>query len=378
MRRVAAGLGLCGSLAAPASAGPTTITAEGGGEVDSNVERVDSAADSPTSTIAAPVIRLGAKLDHRGRAAGGAYVLLVSEIVRRIVDPGEIAHNTESTALSIADLRWLRSLGARPVSAGFALSGADAAPLGEAGARTFRSLGADGLLVVRSGEDRSLTLAFGARVFEYKPNPNFDWLGPAVTARLDLTLWQPADGTRSVELAAFAGFEARAYDGTAAVNACPDDAMPDDPRACLAGTTLPRRDRYHRLGVELTWTGRVVAALGYQLSVTDSNSYGQSLVRHRASITATTDLPWKLYGTALATLQYDQYLDSLIIQEDLLNQQFTTLDDENRSSLQFRLARPVTSAFSFESRIAVWRDLDSDPSRSFHRELVYLGAVYSR
>jgi hypothetical protein len=362
------------ALVAEAHAGPTTVTAEGGAEADTNIERIDSTPGN--ERIAGPVGRLGAKLDHRGRLAGGGYAMQVSGIARVVTTP-EAAD--ESTALTIADLRWLRPVGERQVSAGFAVSGADASPLaGGVGSRTFRSLGADALLVMRGGEGKIFLLGFGGRAFTYKPDRDFDWRGPSATARLDLSLWEAAAGTRSLELAAYAGFEARAYDSTAAANACPEDAMPEDPRVCPAGTSLPRRDRYHRLGIELTWIGAVVAAAGYQLSVTDSNSFGQSLVRHRFLLSATRELPGRIYGTFLATLQFDQYLDGLIVQEDLQNQTFTTLDDENRSSLQLRLARPLTKTWSLESRTAIWRDLDGNSESTFRRAIVYLGAMYSR
>ena len=370
MRR--AWLGLLVS-AAEAHAGPTTVTAEGGAEGDTNVARVDSKPGN--ERIAAPVARFGAKLDHRGKLARGTLSLHLSGIARVITDA---AATRESTALTIGDMRWMRQVGDRPVAAGLAVSGADASGFGDDNERLFRSIGGDGLVMLRSGDTRAFTLGVGVRAFQYKIDPDFNWIAPAATARLDMTLWEPAGGTRSVELSAFAGIEARAYESNAAANICPPDEMPEDPRLCVAPTSLSRRDRYHRIGAEVTWTGRVVAVLGYQLASIDSNSFGQSFVRHRVNVSATTDLPWKLYGSALAILQYDQFLDGLIVQEDLQNQTFTTLDDENRSSLQLRLARELTEALSIESRGAIWRDLDNDRTTTFRRAILYLGVVYTR
>lgn len=352
----------------------TTVTLEGGAEADSNVERVESGPG--VERTAAPVARLGAKLGHRRALAGGALGIQLSALARVVTAAGA---EDESAALAIGELRWLRAIGDRPIRAGIAVSGADASPIGAAiGTRTFRSVGADGLIVLRGGERSALTLAVGGRGFTYKPDRDFDWRGPAANARLDVTLWEPAGGTRSLELAAYAGIEARAYEGTAAANACPDGAMPEDPRSCSAATSLPRHDRYQRIGAELTWAGRVVAGVGYQLAVTDSNSFGQSLLRHRVQLSATTALPGQLYATALAILQVDEFLDGLIVQEDLQNQSFTTLDDENRSSLQLRLARPLGPAWSIEARAAIWRDLDRDPATSFRRAIGYVGIVYRR
>ncbi len=364
----------------------TTVQAEGGAEVDSNVQRVETGPGLETTELSSPVGRLGAKLDHRGRVAGGGFLFHAGAFARMVGNPDA---QSESVALLAGDLKWLRPIGERPVSFGVSITGADAVALDGSVDRidecdrrrldrTFATFGADALLVMRKDEDRALTLAFGGRRFLYKPCGKFDWYGPSATARLDLTLWQQSGGTRSLELAAFAGVEGRSYNDVAFANACAPGEMPANPADCSAPTSLDRYDRYHRLGAEVTWTGQVVASVGYQLSVTDTNSYGQSLVRHRVNLSATTGLPGNFYGTALVTLQYDQYLDGLIVQKDLQNQTFTTLDDENRSSFQLRLARQLSKTFSIESRIAYWRDLGGGDDASFRRTLFYLGGVYNR
>lgn len=376
MRRAVGRACLACAAAVYATAGAhadTTVTAEAGAEGDTNVQRVETGPSS-AERIGAGAARVGAKVDHRGKLASGAYALQLSTLARVV---GHADIRSENVALLAGDARWLRAVGQRPVAIGAGITAADAVSLtSQIGARTFSNLGADALLSLRDGESGALTIAAGARRFRYKPDHDFDWSGPTASARLDLTLWEPAGGTRSVELAATLGIEARSYASTALASACPTDAPPSPD--CFAGTSLPRRDRHHRAAVEVTWIGGVIAAAGYQLSVTDSNSFGQSLVRHRVTLSATTDLPWKLYGTALATLQIDQYLDGLIVQKDLQHQEFTSLDDENRSSLQLRLARELTESWSVEGRAAIWRDYGGIMDTAFRRALVYGGIVYSR
>lgn len=365
----------CVGIAAAADASPTVLTLEGGAEADSNIQRVETGEGLETERIGGPVLRIGGRLDHRGRVRGGAGVLALGALTRQVV--GNDVASPESVALLTADLRWVRAIGTRPVGAGVGLVAADALPLAhDTGARTFRNLGADALLVFRGGDARALSVAVGPRHFVYKPDHDFDWTGLALNARLDLTLWEPSGGTRSIELAAVASFEARAYDSLARRNACPDGAEPE--LACFAPTSLARRDRYQRVGVEATWVGSVVAAAGYQLSVVDSSSFGQSFVRHRATLSATTDLPGRLIGTALATLQIDRYLDGLIVARDLQQMELTSLDDANHSSLQVRLARKVNDAWSLEGRAAIWRDLGGTLDLDYRRELLYVGAVYAR
>lgn len=352
-----------------------SIAAEVGAERDSNVQRVETGPGLDTDEIAAWVMRFGARVGRRGKAAGGAYVLDLSDLTRIVANEDVSVENV--TVLG-GNLRWLRPLGDRPVLAGFGVTALDALPLSDdIGARTFRNLGADVAVAMRTEDEHELTLAFGIREFTYKPDHDFDWIGPAANVRLQLMLWQPAAKTKSLELVATLGFENRSFDAVALINACPPDA-PANPM-CTAATDIDRRDRYQRLGAELTWVGRQVAALGYQITIIDSNSFGQSLARHRVTASGTTVLPGKLYGTLLAILQIDQYLDGLLVRRDLQQQEFTNVEDENRSSLQLRLARKLAGQWSVEGRAAIWRNLAGGAEElDFTRELVYFGVVYGK
>lgn len=408
-RAVAVGLLMAG--AAIAQAGPTTITAEGGIEADSNVQRLEPKGmeqpdpDPPPEEFtpavertAAPVARLGAKASHRGRVLNGGYAVGFGALSRTVIPMGSDSDpdlSPENVVLLSGDFRWMRRIGERAVSAGFDLIGIDAIPITDQyGSRTFRTLGGDALLALHGSDDRTLTFAFGGRYFKYKPSVgtdmttgellfgDFDWYGPTASVRLDLDLWRDVSGASSLEVSALFGFEARAYRGYALAYNCGDMPIVPDPEPsadadrCFAPTNLKRNDRYQRAALELTWTGRVVAAATYQISVTDSNSYGQSLMRHRATLSATTNLPWSLHGTALATLQFDRYPDGLPNQ-DLSTLSFLSIDDENRSSLQARIARRISATWSIETRGAIWRDLGSSPDGTFRRSLLYVGAIYS-
>ncbi|MGE5182965.1 MAG: hypothetical protein ACM31C_12920, partial [Acidobacteriota bacterium] len=277
MRRVLVAL----AVLAPASAGADswTVTGEAGGEVDTNVQRVETGPGLTTAPVTAPVARFGARADGHGRIADGTYVLGLGDLTR-IVSDGSVS--VENVTLVTGDVRWMHALGERPVALGFGLVGADALPLSDPiGARTFSNLGGDLLLSARDGDRRRLLVAIGGRSFAYKPGArgdgtdhDFDWSGPTASARLDLVLWQPSGGTRSLELALGAGFEARAYDGYVIFDTCSPGSPPDP--MCTATTTMHRNDRFERVGTELTWVGKEVASVGYELIVIDSNSYGWS------------------------------------------------------------------------------------------------------
>lgn len=369
MRRAgfAAALGILGIWGAVA-AEPWKVTMEGGAEADSNVQRMGGTVER----IAAPVGRAGARIAHKGRLVGGGYVLGLSGLARMVASERA---QTESVMLFTGDARWLRPLEGRSIAAGASATVADAAAImGGTGARTFRNLGGDGLLALGGGDNRRLLLAVGARAFWYKPNPMFDWRGPVAHARLDVVLWQSPSKIRSLELATTFGFEARSYNSDALKNICPPDGAPST--ECSTSTTLRRRDRYQRAAAELNWTSEVVVSTGYQFTVIDSNSYGQSLIRHRITTSATTELVDKLFGTATATLQIDQYPDGIFVEDDIQHQELTNLEDENRSSLQVRIARELTPAWSLEVRGAIWRDFGHTDA-TFRRELLYTGVIYA-
>jgi hypothetical protein len=134
----------------------------------------------------------------------------------------------------------------------------------------------------------------------------------------------------------------------------------------------------HAQPLELTYVGSYIASLGYQLEVIDSNSYGQSFARHRM-LASTTMSVGKTYVSLLAILQIDQYLDGLLVEADLQNQEFTNIEDENRSSAQIHVARKLTGDWTFEGRVAYWRNvLGNTMDLAFSRTVIYAGVVYAK
>lgn len=354
-----------------------TVTAEAGTEIDSNVRRVETRPGVESTPAAAPVARIGAKLSRADRLAGGAYALAIGAQSQTVLS-GRDSLSPENMVLLSGDVRWMRPVGQRSISVGVGLAGIDAQPITDpVGSRTFRTLGGDALLLLRGDGDRSVSIALGGRDFVYKPEHRYDWRGPTASVRFDLTLWERDEGARSLELSALFELEARTYASFANASACEEDAPPMD-GDCYAGTSLLRSDRFQRGELELTWTGRFIAATSYQLTVVDSNSYGQSLVRHRVTLSATRNLPWRLYGTALAMLQLDHYPDGLPVGVIINTQTFTALDDENHSSLQVRIARKIGKAWAIESRGAIWRNLGSELDAEYRRFLLSVGVTYSR
>jgi hypothetical protein len=362
-RAVLAAIGWLGMLRV-AAADPWAVRLESGAEADSNVARVED-----QKRIAAAGGRIGARIDNSGQLLGGGYLAHVSGLAR-LVASSKV--DDENVMLYLGELRWLRPIGSPALAAGIHLTVADSFGVsGETGARTFRNLGGDALLVLGRGDEHRLTLGVGGRDFWYKPDRTFNWRGPVANARLDALLWQSPDHTRNVELAGTLGFEARSYTSKALASCSPPGI--DD---CTIATPARRRDRYQRAGIEATWTGGLVATGSYQLTVIDSNSFGQSLVRQRVVAAVTTELFGAVFVTTTATLQLDQFPDEILI-DDILHQELTSLEDENRSSLQILLTRKLSPTWSLEARGALWRDLGTTTA-AFRRELVYAGVLYAR
>src|SRR5262245_30200811 len=133
MRRVAAAclvlaVGATASGVEPAVAETKmSLTADGGAEMDSNVQRSETGPGLTTERVAAPVARLGAKLARSGRLLRGGYVLGVGAQSRTVLS-GDPDLSPENELKLWGDLRGMRPIGQRPVSAGFGLSAIDALP----------------------------------------------------------------------------------------------------------------------------------------------------------------------------------------------------------------------------------------------------------
>src|SRR4051812_44997537 len=106
MRRAGvAALVLVAGVAAAAADPKTAVTAEGGAEIDSNVQRFETGPGLTTERVAAPVARLGAKLTRTARSMGGAYALAVGALSRTVLS-GDPDLSPENVVLLSGDVRW--------------------------------------------------------------------------------------------------------------------------------------------------------------------------------------------------------------------------------------------------------------------------------
>lgn len=363
------------TLAPPLAAADATWTAgaEAGAEYDSNVHRVevdpDGGGDAP---VAVPLARAGARFEGRGDAdRAGRWGLGGQALLRRVV-ADECCEDV--IALS-SDARWDRALPDPAARVGVRASYYDVLAL-EGGARAFALGGADALVAITGEDDARFAASIGARDFRYKPDERFDWRGVALGARyVDTLLGGDADAPATLDLALGYRLERRTYRGRAFTNGCAP-GEPVEPM-CFVPTALARGDLHHVADVELAYTGGVVAGAGYQLTVNDSSSFGQSLVRHRVTGSVTAEAPLGVFATGIAALQLDQYLDPLLLAQDIANQTFTSIDEENRNELSLRLSRPLGGGWTAEARWAFYADSLSDDDLRFRRQVLYGGVTWN-
>jgi hypothetical protein len=130
-----------------------------------------------------------------------------------------------------------------------------------------------------------------------------------------------------------------------------------------------REDRFRVGALSLTYRGPVVAETSYSYSFNDSNSYGQGLARHSASLALTSRLPWQFFISAQGELQTTTYDDPVFIDASL------TVDEDNRNALTISLARSFED-WELELRYGLFRQ-EFGVGGVYRRQTFMVGAGYT-
>jgi hypothetical protein len=373
--------------AARAQARDTTdwsLQLEGGGEYDSNIHRLELRdGEEGVAAEGAPLARFGARHRVSMRPARTQRFTLASFGGLKLFsgDSGQ----SENVAIVSTDGAYEWNLRGRGALLGLHGSYYDAiqaelyAPAGPGfSGRTFRTAAGEGTAALVGEGGHRVTGLVGYRVFDYKPDPVFDWEGEHYALLYQTTVWRgdpdDDDDASSLDLSAGYRIERRSYDSSARTASCADQDAADP--LCSAGTSIERADLNHSLAAEAIYTGRRIYSARYELTVNDSNSYGESLVRQRLRIGTTTELLRDLYLTAEATVLFNVYLDPLVVARDEEARTFVSIDDENRNSLSLHLSRTISDTWAVEARYAIFSNEFTNDELSFRRQTAYLGAVY--
>jgi hypothetical protein len=245
--------------------------------------------------------------------------------------------------------------------------------------RDFRSGSALGRVyfVDRLGE---VMLAGGYRGFQYKPDPYFDFQAAEASVRAVTRLHFGANQDHELDLASSYHLERRYFPGVIQSldeSLCPPGHPILDMCLVAAGDGTRRADWWHEGGIELTYVGPLLVALGWAAQLDLSNSFGQSLLRQLLTLKLAYRFPWNLYATVKAQLLVTRYLDPVLLDRVIQTATFVTIEDENRNAIIVDVERPIgATGLAVDARYSLYTNEISPSPVSFLRHLVYLGLTY--
>jgi hypothetical protein len=206
----------------------------------------------------------------------------------------------------------------------------------------------------------TVSLSVDAHRFLYWPRFAASHAGPEVT----LGARYQVDRRHAVSLSG--EFSPRAYNATAAV----PPTMPGGPPG---SSTVTRRDTCLGAGAAYAYRGPFHLSASYAYFDQASNSYGETLRRHRLGLTAGVGLPWELTLLGQGTLQLSVFPDGVFLSPELS----VAEDDENSSSASLKLVRPLGEHLEVDLRYAFY--FNQLPSNHFLylRHVVSVGVALS-
>jgi hypothetical protein len=353
------------------------VSLEAGAELDSNPARETAVADAAYDPVPAVVARAGLRLSLGWRPAPRT-ALRASAALAAKKYAGYDAVADEDVAVLASDVRLDRRLADRPLVLGLRGSYYDAferdtdADQPEHDFRTGLGL----LSLTLLGDDaQRVTLAVGWRAFAYKPDGRYDFAGEQVQLGWRRTFGVAEDDVAeddTWEVAVDATFASRRYADVARVNGCAPDAPLG--AGCLAATDRDRADLVSGGSVEVAWSGALLVSGRYDVTAILSNSFGQSLVRHRVEVAATVEAWWSIVATGRAVVQVNQFLDPLLLSRDI---GALTIDgEENRNAVTLHLSRELGDHLTVEARGSLYANELATQELRFRRQTAYLGLVW--
>jgi hypothetical protein len=355
------------------------LTLSLGGEYDSNANRAEVVTNgqSPDAPIGSFLLRTTAQGSMSWRDRFNLLRASAEVGGKAYFNPDVYDQDVLAVRLTVDDrVRVARLL---QVSLGGDYYDAWQLPVSPLRHRDFRSgEAAASLHVVDSlGE---LAVAGGYRGFQYKPDFTFDFQAAQANANAFTRVRFGREDDHELDISAFYHFERRLFTGhidTFNHGNCP---MGGDPQQKCLGTNnaITRADSFEQGGIDLTYVGPLLAAVGYALQLNVSNSFGQSLLRNIITVKLAYRFPWNLYATAKAQLYVTQYLDPVLLDRAINSQAFITIEDENRNNVIVDVERPIgRSGLAAIARYSIFtNELSPNTEVRFLRQVVYLGLTY--
>ena len=240
-------------------------------------------------------------------------------------------------------------------------------------------LGVVGRARDRRGADREYTDLQGGLAVDFVPDAHL-LVGLEVAAhrflyrsRFSASFWGPDTALtvryrfdRRHSLTATGQWSPRAYNDVASL-------PPPQPGGKPVPTTIPRADTVLGAGVSYAYRGPFHLSVSYAYLDDASNSYGETLRRHRLGVAAGVSLPWELTALAAGTLQLTRFPDGVYLSPELS----VLDDDENSSSVSAKLVRALGPHVELDLRYAFY--FNELPSNHFlyRRHVVSVGVAFS-
>lgn len=221
----------------------------------------------------------------------------------------------------------------------------------------------------RRGAERDYTDLQGGAAVDFVPDAAVD-VRLQVSAhrflfynRFAYSFWGP-DGLLSARyrfdrrhsISAFGSYNPRTYNAKAR-------------SASMEETLNTRSDAVFGAGVGYSYRGPIHLTLSYSYFDQTSNSFGESVIRHRLNATAGIRLPWKLSVLGSLTWQPSLFPEGIYLSPDL-----TVLeDDENVSALSVKVVRPLSGWLDVDLRYAGYWGVLPQNNLQYLRHVVSIG-----
>jgi len=229
-------------------------------------------------------------------------------------------------------------------------------------ARDFRSVVPSLRLWHALGAGSALGLSAGYRWFVYKPLRDYDFQAPVATLEHRFTR-ETEDGAAEWSLATALTGELRRFAGPRLLAGGAD------------GSGARHVDQFVTGQLDVTRTGAVLLGAGYALQWNRSNSYGEGLLRHIASLRFAAPLPFGFYLAARGELVLVGYHDQLPLLTDPSGGVNASIEEETRSEVRAELSRDLGAGLQLLGRYVFYANAIGQGE--YRRQTATLSLVYS-
>jgi hypothetical protein len=144
------------------------------------------------------------------------------------------------------------------------------------------------------------------------------------------------------------------------------------PNPSVEANSFPQRqDTAFLSGLSYSYRGPFALTLSYSYGGAISNSFGETVYRHRFSANAGMSLPWELTLLAQGAVQLAHYPDGANTPPQLI-----LLEDDNQNSVALKLLRPLSTHLDGELRFALYHANLPQNGLTYLRQVAWIGITW--